>query len=295
MNHPQPILVGLHIPKCAGTTLLMRVEACLPAHAVYQTTSLMRNFREGQPELLQILNPQRLRFIFGHSTHEQMVKVLGQRVVLFTGLRDPISRTQSVVNYEIRLAAQQGKPAPSVESILKRSKDHMCWLLVSRFPTLAGEKGSLADRAFRVLENFHIVYFTDNFEETSNAIFRLLNIKPDAVNFNERGKEGNNIDIPEHYVRQDSELYQRAREMFFGADIGARLRMSQPERLKLFATPPDLDKLREFLYKYSFKEYSAWMDIDDVIHEKLRILEELSMEVRHYMKAVVQDQKRLKP
>lgn len=291
MSNPLPVLVGLHIAKCAGTTLLNRVEACLPSHEVYQTTSPIRNYREGKPELLQMLNPQRLRFVFGHSTHEQMIKLLGQRAILFTGLREPVSRMKSVVNYAFRLAALQGLPTPSVENILKQSEDHMCWSLVVRFPSLAGEKGSLADRAFRVLQNFHLVYFTDNFEETAAAIFRLLDIKPAPLNYNEGSKDSHSIDIPEHYLRNDKELYQRARDLFFGADIGARLRMSQPERLKLFSTPPDIDQLRKFLNRNSFKEYSAWMDIDSVIHDKLRIIEEMSMEVRYHMKAA-QEQKR---
>lgn len=169
----------------------------------------------------------------------------------------------------------------------------MCWTLINRFPTLAGEKGSIVDRALRVLQNFHLVYFADNFEETAAAIFRLLDIKPAAVNFNEGSKDNIRIDIPENFLRNDKELYQRARDMFFGADIGARLRMSQPERLKLFSTPPDLDVLRKFLYRGSFKEYSAWFDIDSVIHDKLRIIEEMSSEVRYYMK-VAQEKKRAK-
>ncbi len=169
----------------------------------------------------------------------------------------------------------------------------MCWTLIDRFPTLAGEKGSLVDRALRVLQNFHLVYFADNFEETAAAIFRLLDIKPAPLNFNEGSKDSISIDIPEHILRNDKELYERARELFFGADIGARLRMSQPERLKLFSTPPDLDVLRKFLYRSTSKEYSAWFDIDSVIHDKLRIIEEMSTEVRYYMKAA-QEKKRTK-
>ena len=69
-------LVGLHIPKCAGSTLLERVLSVLPRDEVYQNTSIIRNFFEGRPEFLEIKNKQKLRFVWGHSIQEEMLKLL---------------------------------------------------------------------------------------------------------------------------------------------------------------------------------------------------------------------------
>ena len=67
-------------------------------------------------------NHDQLRFIFGHWTHEEMVKILGKRCILFTGLREPVARSAfiSLINYQSRLSVLQGKENVKVAESLNR-------------------------------------------------------------------------------------------------------------------------------------------------------------------------------
>jgi len=44
--------VGLHIPKCAGTSFLDMARDVLPAHQLFQNTSIIMNWNDGRPEFL---------------------------------------------------------------------------------------------------------------------------------------------------------------------------------------------------------------------------------------------------
>ena len=288
MVNKDVVLVGLHIPKCAGTTLLDRVASCLPAHSIYQTTSFIKNYREGAPEFPQMQSHDQLRFIFGHWVHEEMVKSIGKRCILFTGLREPIQRFISLINYQSRLSLLQGREKVTTLKALDELEpgdyNQMCWTLIGRFPSLAGEKGSPADRAFRVLQNFHLVYFAENFEQTADAIFRILGIAPKAVNVNEAVEKVTDFPIDKNLLKYDIELYARAREAFYEIKPSESLRRARPAIAQLMVTPPDPARLRDFLYRRMFKEYQDWVGIDTIIESRIKLIEELSAEVSSYMR-----------
>ena len=81
-------VVGLHIPKCAGTSLLTLLERVFGPEACYQTTSFVRNFRERRPEFFEIPDPRRLRVVWGHYVQGQMLHYLNAPLFV-TGLREP--------------------------------------------------------------------------------------------------------------------------------------------------------------------------------------------------------------
>ena len=82
--------IGLHIPKCAGTSLMTHVRQQMVDGQYYLFSSFYQNQQDSRPEFFDILNKDDLLFIFGHSMNEHMFKVLHDRpTYLFTGLRDP--------------------------------------------------------------------------------------------------------------------------------------------------------------------------------------------------------------
>jgi hypothetical protein len=277
------VLFGVHIPKCAGTTLLDRVTRCLPSNQIYQTTSMIRNYQEGKSEFLQLLRRDRLRFVFGHTVHEEMLKYLSGSVVLFTGLREPVSRLESELNYKLRLSDKQKNERPNIEEHLSRINNPVCRFLVDRFPTFAGTDGTLADRAMQVLESFQVVYFAENFEETAKTIFALLGISPPPLQSNVGDGDRIAISPGSSQLAFDVELYERARQAFCGTRGLDEIEMKNPKVDQFRKTPKNENKLRRFLYSSTYGEYKSWKVTDDVIRQKLRLIDEMSVEIATYI------------
>ncbi|RLJ67603.1 hypothetical protein DFR35_0150 [Sulfurisoma sediminicola] len=275
-------IIGLHIPKCAGTTLLDRVAQKLPPDQIYQTTSLIRNYHEGRDEITQIRKPGRLRFVFGHTIHEEMLKLLGPNIRAITGLREPTERFISDIKYQIRLRAKQGNSPLDIEQFISSTRNPMCWYLINRFPSLSGS-GTPADRALRILKAFNYCYFTSNFEETSQAIFNVLEICPDPINSNVAPKDDLEIDLSKATLQWDIELYEKARAHFLSMDAHQALMAPKPEIVELASSPLDLQKLRSFLYAGTFGEYTSWRKLDEIILEKIELINEISSEIQFYM------------
>lgn len=131
-------LFFLHIPKCAGMSLMQALLAHLPAGEVYQSTSMIRNWRENRPEFGDITNPARLRALIGHWLHEDMLPHLGGYLLFATSLRDPVARVRSQYRFDMGIRggdfARQDR-----EQFLRRNRNVMCGFLTRAFPTFAAD------------------------------------------------------------------------------------------------------------------------------------------------------------
>lgn len=152
----QKVLFGLHIPKCAGTSILKAAQSQLPASQIYQATALVENFRQNRSEYYELAHPQSIRFFFGHHVYDEMIKRFND-VYLFTFLRDPVERHVSNFKFVNRLRLHLGLPAMPVEEYL-RNDNSMCQFILSRFPGFVDQRrGSVAERAISVLSKFDYV------------------------------------------------------------------------------------------------------------------------------------------
>jgi hypothetical protein len=279
--------VGLHIPKCAGTTLLNRVESALPSDQIFQNTSIIRNFQRQNEDFLHIKAKQRLRFVWGHTVHEEMLKFFGPQAVLITGLREPIDRFKSELHYMVRLAQAQGRPRPDIVSHIRNVRNPMCRFLIERFPSIAGKTGTLADRAMNIIEAFHYVYFSDTFEETAGAIFNAMGISPDPISSNvapEKSAEEFDIDLRQHEF--DIKLYTHARARFQNLAPEIAFATKSPTLANFVAAPLNKQVLRDFMWKSSFYEYRNWKALPEVIEQKQQQIEELEYELAYYRTAM---------
>lgn len=258
---PVDVFVGLHVPKCAGTTLLRNVESCVPKDCVHQSTSFRTAFLEGQPPFLALQRYDRLRFVFGHSVHQEMIKRLPRAPILFTGLRDPLERLRSVVGWERELR-RHGYAGACLENNMTAVNNPMCRFIVRRFPQLAGEEGTLADQAMRALEAFSLCYFPDTFEACAAAIFAQLGIRPLRIDHRVASQPLPEIDVDRAALRYDFELYARARERFAGP-LPPRLAPTELAR-QLHGEPERTDVLRGFLHNEYRREYQSWGMLEEV-------------------------------
>ncbi|QKK06881.1 MAG: sulfotransferase family 2 domain-containing protein [Planctomycetota bacterium] len=149
---PPPILVHLHIPKNAGTTLsrMLKLRMLLhpPANALHRAAVLGQYQHPTETRLAAIaaMSPRdarRMRFYeehCGYGVHEH----LPRECTYLTMLRDPIDRTLSVYDFlrqEGRIPADQ-----TLEEFLdKPTIRRVWWIDNAQVRYLAGEHGEIID------------------------------------------------------------------------------------------------------------------------------------------------------
>lgn len=275
--------VGLHIPKCAGTSLLDKVRSGLPAEQVFQNTSIIQNFMGGREDFLHLLDKTKLRFVWGHSIHEEMLKFFGPQAVLITGLREPIDRFRSNLRYTARMAAKLGNPSPDFAKIMANTRNPMCRFINRRFPTISGDSGSPADRAMKVIKACNFVYFSENFDDTTRAICDVMGIEGTTYNSN-AAPEGETMefDIDPSRHRFDIELYERAKERFRTFDPNEAFGRPNPIVESFVKEPLNTNTLRNFLWESSYDEYKSWRALEKVISKRTEQVEQLQSEIDYY-------------
>jgi hypothetical protein len=268
---------GLHIPKCAGTTLLRRVQSGLPGHSIHQTTSIRTGFLNGQPPFLALGRYDQLRFVFGHSVHEEMIKRLPRPPTVFTGMREPMARLRSSLGWRERMR-RDGFKGPSLEEMAAKIRNPMCWFILQRFPTLAGREGSPAERAMNALRAFSFCYFTDTFEDWADLVFERLGIHPERVNHRVASEPPPDVKIDPNALAEDTELYARARDHFAQRPISARA-LAPTDRIARFHKEAERsDAVRSFWYEECLREYRGWSMLPEVAEQRARQAAELRME-----------------
>lgn len=155
------ILVGLHIPRCGGTSILRALHDSLPHGRVCQSTNLFANYRNGQLDfhLMPSVAVGEQLALWGHWVHEQMLPRLTmfKRVFLFTVIREPIERAISELLFRESVADRLGLPFDR-EQYLTELRDPMCNMIVDRFPSLAVAHESIAARAVACAEWFDFLF-----------------------------------------------------------------------------------------------------------------------------------------
>jgi len=184
--------VGLHIPKCAGTSLMTYVRHHLHDDQYYIFSSFYANLKASRLEFYDIVDREKLLFVFGHSMNEYMFKLLNNTPsFLFTGLRDPRDAIISDFFYYIKTRRQSSSYNPDVKEFLESRSNFVCKSLINRFPTAAKQSGEqrLAKQAFSVLSLFDHIYDSDTIGETSSPILRQLGLyKPMKFRSNVKSK-----------------------------------------------------------------------------------------------------------
>lgn len=249
-------LIGLHMPRCGGTSLLAMFEAALPRELVHQSTSLHRNWAEARPAFPEIPRPGRLRLVFGHWVHEEMLHLLPD-ALLFTALRAPEARLASHYRFTARLCARQGRPVPAPASWLDwQGPNPMCRFVIRRFPTLAGT-GTDFERARRALGCFDAVLFPETLATAGAALAGRAGL--DTAPGHENAAPGDDAGLPLQRIElaDDRRLVDWARDAFPGPE-GRRAGPPPPDRAAFLAQQPRPDRLSRFVYAAERAELAAF-------------------------------------
>ena len=172
-----PVCVGLHITKCAGTSLMTTLRRVLSEDEYYFFSSYHEGWLASRPLFADIVARERLRIVFGHYCHETLLSVFsGRPVFLFTGLREPLACAISGYRQVNAVRAQAGREPQSAAEYLETHADPICAEILRCFPSVASRRGATWHRARAALSLFDFVYATEQFDAHAASLFAVLDI-----------------------------------------------------------------------------------------------------------------------
>jgi hypothetical protein len=168
--------IGLHLTKCAGTSLVTDLRRRLTEDEYFLASSFWENLIAGRPNFWEIYNPRLLRFIFGHYIHESMVPQLAGAdpwgFFLFTGVRKPLSRLVSQYGHLERITGA----AVDLPAFVDQYGASMCDEILRAFPSLGSPNGRKWERALEILTCFDYAYSTEDYDNTIAPVYESLEL-----------------------------------------------------------------------------------------------------------------------
>ncbi|WP_125459071.1 hypothetical protein [Oceanicella actignis] len=246
----------------------------LAFNEVYQSTSLIQNFREGRPEFPEINHPRRLKAVVGHWVHESMLPALQKPIWFATSLRDPVSRTRSQYRFDVGLRGGRW-PKVDTHEFLERNSNVMSKFLCGAFPSIAADFDNQLSAAKAIISGFDCVF---DISEADDSIFDLVKM---ATGISEPVKRVNDsshvmaeleVDDKEimKYQDLDIELYKWFKETV-SAEATSKNRVHSREMRRKFAElaakPFDSGSVIRFLAPKIAEEY-FWASEDVEVRQR---------------------------
>jgi hypothetical protein len=168
---------GLHITKCAGTSLMSDIRRRLSEDRYFICSSFYENVLACRPNFWDISDLSQLELVFGHYVHEDMLTTLrvdeGQQQFLFTGLRDPVQRAISHFKHLQRIS----ETPVDVAMFAAEHGATICDEILRAFPSLVERNLSKAENALGILTCFDYIYSTESYAETIRKVYDVLGLK----------------------------------------------------------------------------------------------------------------------
>jgi hypothetical protein len=146
---------------------------------LFQTTSIIKNFREGKADITNYKRKFPFAAYFGHHLCAEMLKNIEGKPVLVTFLRDPFERLLSHFKYVNRMRNSLGKETIELDDFLNEASS-MCDFLVYRFSALMDPNIKDQDpqwlKAVSILEKFDYIGNSNNLVEFSDYAAEKFNI-----------------------------------------------------------------------------------------------------------------------
>lgn len=216
--------IGLHLTKCAGTTLMSDLRRRLTEDEYLILSSFWENLVAGRPDFWEVANPSQIRFIFGHYVHELMIPYLELRdawsFFLFTGVRNPLERGISQYRHLSRVTGVIQEPIAFVETY----GSSMCDEILRAFPSFINSADKKHEAAAQALTCFDYIYSTEAYSETIGRVYDSLELPRTTGslpkdNVNDMPIDQGSIELLTEHLRytEDVRLYAII-EPFIGQD-----------------------------------------------------------------------------
>jgi hypothetical protein len=236
----RPLYLGLHIQKCAGTSLQVHLEECPRSNTWFWHTSPDINYRNSAAEVeaRNLASRDAVRVIWGHEVFAHFMGFFPERpVYLFTFLRHPARRLISWYKYEARGYERAHGTLDGFEffeQYLKKRQDHMCRFILNRFPQLdTSDSDELHQRAISILDKFAFVGLQENFQVGADRLMEFLGLPlfPENMKRNvDDGKMSLEYDLETIVANNthDFALYEYALARYLDAPLPDKDRLVNP-------------------------------------------------------------------
>lgn len=177
-------LIGLHITKCAGTSLVSTIKQGLTLDEYYLCSSITENIKQNHPEIFERESVEKIKFVYGHYVHETMRTIFDdEKDVWFTVLRDPLTRLRSEWFQLYKTRMQNGLDQMPVAQYLEIYSNSICQELVRAFPSANHAGSSMLEAATIALRNFDYIFDSADFDKFLPLLQDFLEIDYSRRNF----------------------------------------------------------------------------------------------------------------
>lgn len=216
-----PLLLGLHITKCAGTSLITTVRCSVSEEAYYFCSSYYHNWLANRVLLADVVDLNYIQFLFGHFCNENLLSVFrDRRIVFFSGIRHPISRVVSHFRHVNFVADTYGQPRVMPLAFLEQHSNSWCREILQCFPSVdQGSDQPLWMKARAAISLFDYLYTDETFKEDARHLLRHLGRSSlEIISANE---SHSNILKPEteQFVNDGIETIRKAATTYFEHDL----------------------------------------------------------------------------
>jgi hypothetical protein len=226
-------VVGLHLTKCAGSSIVSSIKRNLNANEFYLCSSIIENIKIGQEEFSERFDLFDLQFMFGHYIHESLHSIFRERdVTWLTVMRDPVKRVKSEWDQIYNIRKANGLEPLSVDEFIANYQNTFCQELLRAFPSMDGGRDQLED-ALSVLNLFDYVFDSQQTEAVIEAIHDTLGVlKEDRRYVQDNVTQEKEHLSGTHYEDETQKMLERM--LTLNSNDRELYRISQP----LFSTPP---------------------------------------------------------
>lgn len=168
--------IGLHLTKCAGTSLMTSMRRLLTEDEYLLVSSFYENILASRAQPWEIVDFSRLIFVFGHYVNEDIFALLRPKTIwdffLFTGVREPAARA---ISHYYQITKTTGIN-PDVDSFISEYGSSMCEEIIRAFPTLANPDKPKWLTAAEALTSFDYIYSTEDYAETIGPVYESIGL-----------------------------------------------------------------------------------------------------------------------
>lgn len=168
--------IGLHLTKCAGTSLMTSMRRLLTEDQYLLISSFYENILASRAQPWEIVDFSRLIFVFGHYVNEDIFPLFRLKSIwdffLFTGVREPTSRA---ISHYYQITKTTGINL-DVDSFISDYGSSMCEEIMRAFPSLSNPDKPKWLTAAEALTSFDYIYSTEDYSQTIGPVYESIGL-----------------------------------------------------------------------------------------------------------------------